>query len=120
MQPLVQNHMQTCDTHEVHDLFQYFKHFFIDSLSIILLSITKMVDIPALEPWHIALIVIGSIFVLLFFISLLQQYSSYYSLRGKNIVITGGSSGIGKAIAKVGIFTFMGVYGYRDYSLFRI
>ena len=53
----------------------------------------------SLQVWLIAVIAVVGTFVLLRLVSSLT--SARYSLRGKHCVITGGSMGIGKAVAQV-------------------
>ncbi|XP_038074962.1 retinol dehydrogenase 13-like [Patiria miniata] len=64
-------------------------------------------SIMALEDWAVALVVIGSVlavmcllsFVYYWFVLRYRVASSSVSMKGKTIIITGASSGIGKATA---------------------
>jgi hypothetical protein len=53
------------------------------------------------EPWKVAVAAVGGVAALLLLVGIVQRCRNSYSFKGKVVVITGGSSGIGKAIAKV-------------------
>ena len=53
-----------------------------------------------LEPWAIALVTLGSVAAALL-AAYIAARPAYYDLKDKVVVITGGSSGIGKSTAQV-------------------